>query len=143
MAVAHGGSSGEQGRAFSLARRSVTIAVVQHHQDVEKKLGERPAGSDANLTKLAGTLVRQPFEFCAPVSPIPGVSHVHAANAPIASSAVPAARQPQQQQPQQQQQQGELQQRRGACWRAAGAGRGAGEGQEEEEREAMEADVGR
>ncbi|KAI3427061.1 hypothetical protein D9Q98_007001 [Chlorella vulgaris] len=119
MAVAHGGSSGEQGRAFSLARRSVTIAVVQHHQDVEKKLGERPAGSDANLTKLAGTLVRQPFEFCAPVSPIPGVSHVHAANAPIASSAVPAARQPQQQQPQQQQQQGELQQPAAAI---AGAG---------------------
>jgi hypothetical protein len=38
MAVAHGGSSGEQGRAFSLARRSVTIAEVQHHQDVEKKV---------------------------------------------------------------------------------------------------------
>ncbi|KAL4855335.1 Serine/threonine-protein kinase Nek7 [Chlorella vulgaris] len=107
MAVAHGGSSGEQGRAFSLARRSVTIAEVQHHQDVEKKLGERPAGSDANLTKLAGTLVRQPFEFCARVSSIPGASHANAADAPVASSAVPAARQQQQQQ---QQQQGELQQ---------------------------------
>lgn len=86
------------------------------------QLGERPAGSDANLTKLAGTLVRQPFEFCAPVSPIPGASHVHAADAPVASSAVPAARQPQQQQHQHQhhqQQQGELQQPAAAV---AGAG---------------------